>query len=403
MLKKITNLNNWLILIFFPISILSLILIFVLKPFLKIRLGNIRSDRFGHYIKNFELYLCDKKKNPKKFLKTFDIFFLSLESSNLYFKNICKKYIRILPAHFFILTLKIAEKSSFFKKNILDFRDYDYDPNNHFDSANCQIKLNEEEIQAGEKILEQVGINANDKIVCLSVRDDMYMKKNNKTYDPDHNWKFRNSDLENYKLASNELTKLGYKVVRVGKDTELKISFENEKIFDYSKSKIRSDFLDIYLAYRCAFAFGDSSAWMTAPMAFRKHLAYANYIPFSHLHYYSNKFTYIFKYYFDEKLKKRLNINEIFERKLHYLYSKELKKSKIKIKDNSPEDILRLVLEVESKYTGKFKKDPENELRNKNFKFFLNNNAFLKKNLNNSFELKSSCEKYFLKNNFYTN
>ena len=71
--------------------------------------------------------------------------------------------------------------------------------------------------------------------------------------------------------------------------------------------------------------------------------------------------------------------------------------------DNSPEDILRLVLEVESKYTGKFKNDPENELLNKNFKFFLNNNAFLKKDLNKSFELKSSCEKNFLKNNFYTN
>ena len=180
------------------------------------------------------------------------------------------------------------------------------------------------------------------------------------------------------------------------------ISRANDSI-DYSKSNIRSDFLDIYLAYRCAFAFGDSSAWMTAPMAFRKHLAYANFIPFSHLHYYSNKFTYIFKYYFDEKLNNRLSINEIFERKLHYLYSNELKKNQIKIVDNSPEDILRLVLEVESKYTGKFKNDPENELLNKNFKFFLNNNAFLKKDLNKSFELKSSCEKNFLKNNFYTN
>jgi len=403
MLKKIKNLNNWAILILFPISILFLVLIFIFKPFLKIRLGNILSYRFGHYVKNLILYLCEKKKNPKKFLKTFDIFFLSLESSNLYFKNICKRHVRILPAQFFYLPLKIAEKFSFFKKNILDFRDYDFDQNNHFDAINCQLKLSEEEIQAGEKLFEQVGINANDKIVCLSVRDDMYMKKHNKSYNPNHMWKFRNSNLENYKLASNELTKLGYKVVRVGKDTEFKISFENEKIFDYSKSNIRSDFLDIYLAYRCVFAFGDSSAWMTAPMAFRKHLAYANYIPFSHLHYYSNKFTYIFKYYFDEKLNNRLSINEIFERKLHYLYSDELKKNQIKIVDNSPEDILRLVLEVESKYTGKFKNDPENELLNKNFKFFLNNNAFLKKDLNNSFELKSSCEKNFLKNNFYTN
>ena len=344
-----------------------------------------------------------KKKNPQKFLKNLDIFFLSLESSNSYFKNICKRHVRILPSQFFILPLMIAQKSSFFKKNILNFRDYDYDQNNYLDTVNCQIKLNEEEIKAGEKILDQVGINSNDKIVCLSVRDDMYMKKNNKPYNPNHIWKYRNSDLENYKLASNKLTNLGYKVVRVGKDTELKISFENEKIFDYSKSNIRSDFLDIYLAYRCAFAFGDSSGWMNAPISFRKHIAYANYIPFSHLHYYSNKFTYIFKYYFDEKLNKKLSINEIFERKLHHLYSNELKKNQIKIVDNSPEDILRLVLEVESKYTGKFKNDSENKLLNNNFKFFLNNNASIYKGLKQTFELRGSCEKNFLKNNFYTN
>ena len=76
MLKKIKNLNNWLILAFFPIGILFLILIFVLKPFLKIRLAHIISDRFGHYVKNFELFLCEKKENPHKFLKCFDIFFL---------------------------------------------------------------------------------------------------------------------------------------------------------------------------------------------------------------------------------------------------------------------------------------------------------------------------------------
>ena len=91
-----------------------------------------------------------RKKNPQKFLKNFDIFFLSLESSNSYFKNICKRHVRILPSQFFILPLMIAQKSSFFK-NILNFRDYDYDQNNYLDTVNCQIKLNEEEIKAGKK------------------------------------------------------------------------------------------------------------------------------------------------------------------------------------------------------------------------------------------------------------
>ena len=404
MLKKITNINNWLIIILFPFSAIILILILILNPFFKLRFGPITSYRFGHYVKNIELYLSHKKQDPNFFLKTFDFFFLSQKSSNLYFKKMCNRYVTILPFQVLYLAFKIAEKIIFFRKNLLNLRYYDYDRNNHLDIVNCQLKFTQEEINKGDKILEKIGVTKNDKIVCLSTRDDEYMKKNLLSkYNPEHKYKFRNSDVQSYKLASNELTKLGYKVVRVGKDTEKKINFENDKIIDYSKSNIKSDFMDIYLAHRCAFAFGDSSGWSTAAMSFRKYFAFANWVPFNNLHYYSKKFTFIFKYYFDEILNRKLSINEIFIRKIYLLDAKDLKNNKIKIIDNSPEDILNLVLEVESKYDGKFNYDQEYNFVNQKFINFLIENSFLQKDLNNTFALRSTCERNYLLSNFVIN
>ena len=40
-----------------------------------------------------------------------------------------------------------------------------------------QINLNNLEINKAKKILSKINVNDNDKIVCLIVRDDAYLKK----------------------------------------------------------------------------------------------------------------------------------------------------------------------------------------------------------------------------------
>lgn len=44
--------------IFFPL----LILLIIIFPFIKIKIGYLRSDRIGHFTVNTELYLLEKKK-----------------------------------------------------------------------------------------------------------------------------------------------------------------------------------------------------------------------------------------------------------------------------------------------------------------------------------------------------
>ena len=383
MSKKLLNINNWLILIFSPVSFFILLLAIILKPILTIRIGHVLTYRFGHSIKDIEMYLSEKRLNIEKNKKYLDLFFLSYNPANKYIQKTCRKYLKVLPTPILFSAFKtieiISKKNNIFKKHYIEMRNYDYDLNNSFDKINCQLNFSQSEIEEAESQLKQIGINPSDNLVCLCVRDENYAIKH-----LNHPKKFdskarsfmdiRNSEIEDYKLASTALAKLGYKVIRVGKDTGKKISFTDNKIIDYSKSEIRNDFLDVYLAYRCKFAFGDSAGWTQAPVVFRKHVAFANWAPYSVIDFVGKNF-YIFKHYYDKNLKRNLTIKEIFERKLHKLFLFDLQKNGIVLKDNSPEELLELVLEVESKFRNKIE-NHENISNNAKFRDFLTKNKF---------------------------
>ena len=99
--KKFTNLNNYLLFLSTPISLLILFFILIVRPFFLIRVGQLISDRFGHFIGNTEIYLSEKKLKinlPQK--KHLDIFFCSSRTSNRFLKIIIKRSIITLPYFF---------------------------------------------------------------------------------------------------------------------------------------------------------------------------------------------------------------------------------------------------------------------------------------------------------------
>ena len=70
-------------------------------------------------------------------------------------------------------------------------------------------------IDYGESFLKNIGINNNDKIILLYVRDSSYLKK---TF-PDKDFSyhdFRDTDVKNYIDAINYATSRGYYVFRMG-------------------------------------------------------------------------------------------------------------------------------------------------------------------------------------------
>ena len=132
---------------------------------------------------------------------------------------------------------------------------------------------------------------------------------------------------------------------------------------------------------------------------FQKYIAFANWAPFSVMDFVGKNF-YIFKYYYDLKLKRNLTIKEIFDRKLNKLFLFDLEKKNIILKDNTQEEILELVLEVEAKLKGK-NDNPENTLRNSKFREFLKKNKFFtREEKTKKYKINSSVGEKYLKKNF---
>ena len=73
-------------------------------------------------------------------------------------------------------------------------------------------------------------------------------------------------DIKRFNLAVKFLTSKGYYVFRMGDYTKSKLELKDHKYFDYSKSNIKSDFMDIFLGSNCHFCISTNTGFDAIPM-----------------------------------------------------------------------------------------------------------------------------------------
>ena len=335
--------------IFLPFAFFFIFIQLILCKFILIRIGYISSQRIGHLATDMGIYLSKKQYEKKEGLVV-DIFFSTKIISNKTLYYLIKKKVLLFPAFIFfsIYQLLIIAKNFFilFDKFIIDLQSYDsYEKIGINDKIIVKPSLDFD--KEGELFLKKIGISKNDKIVCLNIRDNEYLK--NKF--PNKNWDYhnhRNSNVDNYFLTINELVKRGFYVFRMGEKVEQKISISNSKFIDYANT-YRTDFLDIYLAYRCYFAISSGTGWDAVPaLIFKKPMAYVNLCPLFEIAQYafSKSFFICFKEYQDNISKKKLNLKDLKEKGLLNTNSLLLKNYNINIIENSSEDIKSTVIEL---------------------------------------------------------
>ena len=99
-------------------------------------------------------------------------------------------------------------------------------------------------------ILKKKGFEK-EKIVCLFIRDDNYLKKYGKK-----NWRYlshKNIDINLFKSSIKFLIDKKYLVFRMGASKGKKIDIRSGNFFDYANSRMRSEEMDIYLSNNCEF------------------------------------------------------------------------------------------------------------------------------------------------------
>ncbi len=350
----------------YPFSFFIFILILLISPFIKIRIAALPTTRIGHFAKNVDLYLSYKKYFQKK--KTLDIFFQERFISNEYLFKIWKR--NLLIGNRLILT-QVYLMIYFFHANNhkIIFIESDRDTLNIHANPNIaqNFKFSFEEERRGYKILEKLGFSKNDKFVCLIVRDDNYLK----TIHPDTDWSYhdyRDSDVKNYYLAAENLTKRGYYVLRMGSMNKEKLISNNKKIIDYSFSKFRSDFMDIFLSSKCSFTISNAVGLDALSKLFRKPIVWVNIVPIAWLCSFNVNYIYLFKKHFSINLNRELSLKEIFDRGVAgNLNAETYKKKGIELVENSPQEISDAVLELDDMINNKNFYNKYQESNNKLF------------------------------------
>jgi putative glycosyltransferase (TIGR04372 family) len=409
-LKKIKTLLYFFLKIpIYLFAIPLIILIRLMKPWFLIRWDILTSSRIGHFATDSELYLCrlEAKINiPKQ--KYIDIFFLSSEwICNNQLEKMLRRSLLIFPSFLMFPLWKTNRFLNSFIKGgehheIGINPDEDRDIYNIVHKYKPHINFSESEELKGRKILDQLGIPETAKIVCLIVRDSAYLNRYKELTARDFNYhNFRDGDIDNYLLAAEELTKRGYYVFRMGLKVLKPLKASNPKIFDYANSKVRSDFMDIYLGAKCTFCISTALGYDAIPFVFRKPIAFV-FMPFGHMRVDSEKDLLITKHFLNKKSRKELTISEIFDTGVALAFhSEEYEKKGVELKENTPEEIKDFVIEMEERISGKWKETQEDLILQKKFWHIFEKNI-KKLNLENSMygmKKRSKFSSTYLKNN----
>ena len=348
-LIKIFNLIKRILFKLFLIILLpSLVPILIFNFFKRIRfckLGNI--SRIGHLTSNSERFYYFCKKNYKN--NIIICVYGGFIANKFLFKKIKKKFLVLNFFYYIYLSIKLIP--------FLNFLIIDKDIVNHDYYLYLRkykkkfFSLNKAENELGYKYLNSKGIFKKDKFVCVYCRDSEYLNiihprsilKKNK-----NNWSYhsyRDAKIETFEKTINYLLSKNYYVFRVGSHHKKKLNIKNKKFIDYSTNGDRSEFLDIFLVYKCQFLIMAGGGLGQVAEMFRKPILSTNIMPISMSKSLSNG-LFMTKKLYNVKKKKFFSYKEIFSSEIKDYQTTQLySKNKIKIIDNNEAEILNATKE----------------------------------------------------------
>ncbi len=327
-----------------PLSLIIISIVILLKKFLIIRFGKIPTERFGHLAANIEIYSGEKKLlNNSSNIKIFDFFCFVGKFGNKTLMNLIKKKYFIFPEIIIDTILFLLNKLNL-KKHIIPKYSYGYDLYNLVYTTPVKLEFTKKEIISGIKLLKKINIDKNDKIVTFYLRDKAYnsliFKENNNFHD------YRDSNAIDFQSTANYLSKNGYKVIRMGRHSQESL-IEDENIFDYSFSDIRSDFLDIFISSVSNFFVTTNTGMETiSTHSFKKSGIIVNFLPYLNINFYK---WVPYSILLPKKIKRNnhlLTFEEIFSNSLcGYIDTNDYNKENLQIINNSPVEILEATKE----------------------------------------------------------
>ncbi|VFM96146.1 MAG: putative glycosyltransferase, TIGR04372 family [Candidatus Kentron sp. G] len=364
------------------LAIPLVLIIRIIRPWILIRFCTLHTHNIGHLAGNTELYLCERDAGinlPGK--PHIDIFYLRAAGRvcNWQLVTMWKRVLHVWPAWIVDSIVKInrlipgEELHQIPADPVIPIKpantQQDRDVHNLLDRFPPHLGFTEEEEARGRAGLRAMGIPEGALFICMIVRDGAYLIARNRAYWRKHayneshrNGSHRNSNVQNYILAAEELANRGYYVLRMGAKVHEEIKSTHSRVIDYATNGMRSDFMDIYLGAKCYFCISTGMGFDGVPTIFRRPIAYVDLVPLDYLPTFSKNFLGITKHHIDSKDNRELTLGEIFSRGVGFpRSSKDYESKGIYLVENSPEEIRDLVIEMAERLSGTWQRREEDE------------------------------------------
>jgi putative glycosyltransferase (TIGR04372 family) len=279
------------------INYILLLFLRFISLFIVIKIGEVETRSVGHYSKSIDIYLSEKKFFKKTINQkpTLEIWFTNKFVANKFLLKKWKDILFIIPynkflnfifVNLFFFLKKVKSRRVF----LVDYRDWretnDWqlrDVHKIYMKSQQNLLLSKKEIEIGEETLSKIipDYTKDKKLICIHCRDSFYhVYKDGGNIKVDKDWgdKFRNVNIDNFIQGISLANSNNYVVIRVGNIQNKKIILDSQKFnfIDYSFSKYRSDFMDLFLAYKANMYLGSDSGVIAFPGLFRKKMMMHN-------------------------------------------------------------------------------------------------------------------------------
>ncbi len=262
------------------IRILSLLLfpflytvLFLIKPFKKIKIGFLFNRRLGHLAVNTDWFLRNQKLKQEN--DNYYYLFFAYKPANEQLVKMFQRELNIINNEWLS---KLFSPIGFFNTQfsqplLIDGSSEAFE----FSNIDSLLTFTKEENNLGKSELLKMGIKENDWYVCIFARDDRYSKEEFHNIDhssTDH----RNGDIDSYTSAVKYIIEQGGFVIRMGYKVSKRFGYQHKKVIDYAVD-YRSDFMDIYLAANCRLFIGTSAGGSDVHYVFDTPFVGVNFVP----------------------------------------------------------------------------------------------------------------------------
>jgi putative glycosyltransferase (TIGR04372 family) len=228
-------------------------------------------------------------------------------------------------------------------------------------NAKPNIFFNNKEIKDGQIALENLGIPKDEQYFCFHARDSAYLDSVLKIMD----WKyhnFRDSSIQNYIPAAEEMANRGYFSIRMGAKVKDGIDSYHPHVIDYSTSENRSDFNDIYIGSHCRFFLCSDGGMSSIPEMFRIPVVYVNWTLLLRISTWVLNGLFIFKKFYLKSENHFMTFSEILNLRLGGTDTNEIiTRLNLKLVENTPEEIHAVTIEMDERLNGTWETTDEDE------------------------------------------